>query len=80
MNRVDPNLATAKGFEKLDDRKKEIFIRMSMRERIRMINNARKVTQKLCDDCGQKVFNNPDMPLERYCKKCQEEVRKIYGL
>jgi hypothetical protein len=79
MNRVDPKVANQKSFERLDDRQQKIFVKMSVREKYRMINNARKVTQKLCDVCGQKVFNNPDMPLDKYCLKCQGEVRKIYG-
>lgn len=42
----------------------------------RLINEYRKLYNKLCEKCRAKVFRNPYIKIDAYCDKCKPVVSK----
>lgn len=68
-----------KATELLDEGQQKKFVKLSAREKFRMMRKAKNLYNSFCIDCRIKVFKNngdlQNMKEKDFCGKCWERVR-----
>lgn len=63
--------------KKLNQNEQDTLKAVGVIHTAKLMRNAAKLYNKLCQKCRANAFNNPRIKISEYCEKCQEKAHKL---